>query len=446
MLAIIVFGGIHLCPEEAQYWCWSQALDIGYYSKPPGIAYQIYLGTLLFGNTELGVRFFAVVLSFSLALATFFLAKSANLNEEKSVFAALVMAFCPLGMMGSLLALTDGGFVLFWTLAAAFHLRQEPLKVSLCIMCGALFKWPIYLFWAFARPYRLVPIALSMLGLLPSLVWNINHDFATFKHVSSTVSQVASSNFFDFVGSQVALFSPIFFGLLLASLFFLKKAEKEIRFLALVTFSLLFFYATSSLFKKIQGNWVVFAYPTAAVLVAWVASRRWLIAGLTTSIAISLFFLSLPKSLPYRSSPFVHNMGWNALQAELNLLGYDPDKHFLLSDKYQMSSLLSFYSDGQKRAHFLNMQNSRKNQFSFWPGLEKAPEQGFFVLAENIPYLDHIEKTIQHEKEDLEKYFLTVEYVGKRPLYSTKEEVVKAAIVFKCEGFREISPQEGDLY
>src|SRR6266446_4955373 len=41
-----------LFPDEAQYWVWSQQLALGYYSKPPLVAWLIALTTGLFGDSE----------------------------------------------------------------------------------------------------------------------------------------------------------------------------------------------------------------------------------------------------------------------------------------------------------------------------------------------------------------------------------------------------------
>src|SRR6202011_3961474 len=43
-------------PDEAQYWVWSQQLALGYYSKPPLVAWLIASTTGLFGDSELAVR------------------------------------------------------------------------------------------------------------------------------------------------------------------------------------------------------------------------------------------------------------------------------------------------------------------------------------------------------------------------------------------------------
>src|SRR5512143_1236930 len=62
-LAILASGVLELSGDEAHYWEWSRRLDWCYYAKPPGVAVLVRAGTLLFGDTELGVRFLAPVLS-----------------------------------------------------------------------------------------------------------------------------------------------------------------------------------------------------------------------------------------------------------------------------------------------------------------------------------------------------------------------------------------------
>ena len=42
--------------DEAQYWTWSQALDWGYYTKPPMIAWIIHSTTWVLGDAEWATR------------------------------------------------------------------------------------------------------------------------------------------------------------------------------------------------------------------------------------------------------------------------------------------------------------------------------------------------------------------------------------------------------
>src|SRR5712691_1677598 len=45
-----------LYPDEAQYWFWAQHPALGYYSKPPLIAWLIALTTSLFGDGTVAIR------------------------------------------------------------------------------------------------------------------------------------------------------------------------------------------------------------------------------------------------------------------------------------------------------------------------------------------------------------------------------------------------------
>ena len=58
-VVVHVHAGLHV--DEAQYWVWAQALDWGYYSKPPVIAALIAASTALLGDGLLGVKALAML-------------------------------------------------------------------------------------------------------------------------------------------------------------------------------------------------------------------------------------------------------------------------------------------------------------------------------------------------------------------------------------------------
>lgn len=431
ILLFILYGGVHLGPDEAQYWTWSQKLAPGYYSKPPGIAYQIALGTTLFGNTELGVRFGSVVIGAIMPFLIYRLALLSALSSLQAMWAGVVWALCPLGWVGSFLAITDGGMVFFWTLACIILLSRGPgWLLGVTVGLGALFKWPIYLFWLFAFFYLwkkwdrrfFLAIFISLLAFLPALWWNYENEWVTFRHVGATLQGgsgelKAKGNFLEFLGSQLALFSPIFFILMLLSY---KKREEKLKLSYLITLPAILLGAILSLFMKIQGNWAIFAYPTAPLLTVAHASRKWLIAGSVLSIALVLGGLFIPLK---------HNSGWDKLPSLLQQAGYDPKIHFLLSDKYQNSSILSFYSPEQKRAYFLNLRVDRLNQFSFWPSLkqEQLHQDGFFVTFEAIepslaPYFSSVQKLPPASLTSSKQVFIykVTDYNGLEPTNSLK--------------------------
>ncbi|MCP5469006.1 MAG: glycosyltransferase family 39 protein [Chlamydiales bacterium] len=476
-LALVLIGtyDVHLAPDEAQYWTWSQQLDWGYFSKPPAIAWQIFLTTALFGNNEFGVRFGAVLISFFLPLITYATAKYAHFSARTAFWTGIVMAFSPLGIFLSFMATTDGGMMLFLTLGICSIVRglnedEGPnyAVTGLWIMLSALYKWTAFVLWPVTLFFMLFygrlrkwgfffGIAISLLAFIPSLYWNLTHDFATFKHVGHTITKKIGhhGNFLDFFFAQIGLFSPIFWGMLFCSYFFMKS--RSVIYCAAYPF-LFLIYFIAAFFKQIQPNWGAFLYPAAALPVAWFGVERlrtgkiWLQLGTWLSIVFSVVAIAIPfiqsrnlLPIPYKVSPFRQNVGWSHLGPALSKSGYDPQTDFLFGDKYQTASLLSFYGPEKKRAYFFNLNGDRKNQFSYWPQIEEKGKTGFFVVIENVKE-EALNWYKEHYEQRLKPYFASVEHMGVTPLFVSCGEAVKHAIIFRCTDFSGSHPQDPEKY
>lgn len=463
MVFVILFAGIGLGPDEAQYWSWSRDLDWGYYSKPPGIAWQIFATTSFLGSTELGVRFGAVILGTLFAIAVYILAKTCRLSDGKACFAGLTAAFTPLGIFATFLAITDVGMLLFWTLCLILLVKaieeKKPVNyplLGLLIACGALFKWPIYLMWLvvlglwiWKPPARsstvLLGLVISLLGLLPTLYWNIHHDFATFRHVTTIVQGGNDGggrpNPLEFIGSQAAILSPIIFVLLLWAFFRLRKVGPSVAFLGTTSLTILCAYIIYACFKKGQGNWCLFAYPSAFVLLAAVWNRFWISVGLVTSVLLAAIVFFAP--LPWKINPFRHNLGWERLG---EAVAFDPAKEFLFADKYQITSILHFYNPIQEKAYFFNLLGSRKNQFSYQSPPQKGLD-GIFVVVEAGPRLEEKLKGLPEQYEKLlTPYFQKVHSPERISLFEVDGKSEKAALIFRCENYSGTLPIDPQKY
>jgi hypothetical protein len=150
--------------------------------------------------------------------------------------------------------------ILFWALGCALIVRALSQKqapnyplIGVCILLGALYKWPIYLLWSFVIGLTpifpnlkskkiIVGILISLLGLFPSLFWNSTHDWVTIRHVTQSIegSDLAShgqentyhGNPLEFIGAQIALVSPLVFLFLFAAIthfFGKRKRGKNLR-------------------------------------------------------------------------------------------------------------------------------------------------------------------------------------------------------------------------
>src|ERR1700756_290581 len=63
VLRLVAAAWTPLTFDEAYYWLWSKHLAGGYYDHPPMVALLIRAGTMIAGDTELGVRLVSVLLA-----------------------------------------------------------------------------------------------------------------------------------------------------------------------------------------------------------------------------------------------------------------------------------------------------------------------------------------------------------------------------------------------
>src|ERR1019366_9209514 len=93
---------LDLVPDEAYYWLWSKHLAAAYRDKGPAIAWNIALGTMMFGQTVFGIRFFAVILSAGTGLLLFLLARRIY-DDTIALWSLLLAAVIPMIAVGSIL-------------------------------------------------------------------------------------------------------------------------------------------------------------------------------------------------------------------------------------------------------------------------------------------------------------------------------------------------------
>ena len=102
-LWVIQHLGIDLYVDEVQYWTWSQALDWGYFSKPPVIAALIAASTALLGNGLIAIKLPSLLLYPATTAVLYALGKR--------LYSARVGFWAGLGFMSMLLVAALGLFV-----------------------------------------------------------------------------------------------------------------------------------------------------------------------------------------------------------------------------------------------------------------------------------------------------------------------------------------------
>jgi undecaprenyl-diphosphatase len=318
----IQHGPLDLSPDEAHYWEWSRRLDLSYYSKGPMIAYLIYLGTALFGDTVFGIRIMAVLFSVLSSMLMYSLGKKMY-DEKAGFFSALVIQIVPLFSAYGILFTIDSPFIFFW-IASLFLFREAIQSHGLSVSdkdsnpplppfsfdssnppeCGKRghggITVPPMLYWLFlglfiglglltkytmaffpvcaflflvvsaekrrllltAGPY--IAFFTSLAVFSPVILWNSQHGWVTLKHTAGQAHlsqgiQFSLNSLAEFVGSQLGVITPLLLILMVVSVIRLRK-EREGYLLFWFSVPVFAFFLFKSMHAKVQANWALPGY------------------------------------------------------------------------------------------------------------------------------------------------------------------------------------------
>lgn len=422
-LAIMAYACPDLSGDEAHYWEWSRRLDLCYYSKPPGVAYLIRAGTLLFGDTVLGVRFMAAVLSLCSSIVMYLL--GARLYDRKvGVTAALLLQTVPLFSAFGIGMTPDTPLIFFWLLSLYFLHRAwsrgataDWLLLACSLGLGLLSKYaiaflylPACLLLVTTRQGRLrlrtpgpyLGFALSFVFFTPVIIWNSRHDWVMFRHDLGHTKAgeglvFSPGSLLDFVGGQLGAVTPI---LCVLMLYLLIKHRRRDPFCFWVTIPILAGFLVKSMQGNIQANWPLGAWLAGLIPLADFLAHRCrslnghfkglvgigLIIPAVGTLLLHLPFVTLSIPLPENANPFKKLIGWKQLGAEVTRLMDGMEQPvFVFSDHYMTASELAFYVEGQPRTYCVNL-GRRMNQYDIWQGLEELRGQNaVYVSASSMP-------------------------------------------------------------
>jgi len=374
-----------LSADEAYYWLWSRHLAAGYFDHPPAIAFVIRSGTLVLGETPLGLRLAPFLLSL---IASAFVWRSAAVLLGDAVSGARACLFFNLTLMISvetLAATPDSPAV---AAAAAFLFAVAKLWQTndgrwwLCVgIAGGLsllskytgfflgagvLAWLIFSPKArrwFLSPWPWLGGLLALALFVPNLLWNASHDWVTFVFQLSrvTAGHLTFRFLLEFLGAQLLLASPFIFVLAALGMAFSSRDRDSATFLlASLVFPSAVYFLVHSLHDRIQGNWPCFLYPALAVAAAqafarndwsgwtapvWRLSRR-LASPVAAVLLVGVYAQALFGVVPLgRSDPLARLLavGMPGVTQEIERLLAQNHAETILTTDYASTAWLSFY-------------------------------------------------------------------------------------------------------
>ena len=295
----LVESPMNLQFDEAQYWDWSRHLAFGYVSKPPLIAWIIWLTTKLFGNGESGIRAAAPLLHAVTALAIYATARKLY-GPVPGFWSAIAYATLPSVSYSSLVISTDAVLLPFWALALGdwWRLLEKPgrvvaFRLGLWIGLGLLAKYAMVYFVGCAvvhlaaspdarrrLSWRHAAMSLAVAGLIlaPNLLWNFSHGWATFAHTVNNADWEGTRRggpvaALIFLGGQAAIFGPVFSMLLVWRLWTLRRTGRDDATLFLLSFGvpIVVIVTLQSVIAGAHMNWAAPAYVSLCIMVSALA-------------------------------------------------------------------------------------------------------------------------------------------------------------------------------
>jgi 4-amino-4-deoxy-L-arabinose transferase-like glycosyltransferase len=347
-LAILRLAAAALVPlteDEAYYRLWAQHPGLGYYDHPPMVAWWIWAGVRLAGDTALGVRLLPVLSSLLTTLMVADLGRRLGSSRAGLIAALLYNATLTVGV-GAMLAIPDVPASLFWVLTLWLTVRatQDDARwwpaagAAAGLAClskySALFLAPGLLLWMTLTPigrrtlrspwpWLAGLVALAIFSV--NIAWNAQHHWLTFAKQFGRVSpgRFAPRYLGEFLGAQVLLLNPavaILAALGAAKAWRLRAAANGPWLAAASSAPFALYLILHSLHDRVQAHWPVPLYPAAALLAAYAVQdaagwrarlARWAPVGLGLSTA-ALLYMALPQGILAKGDPAAQLRGWPA--------------------------------------------------------------------------------------------------------------------------------------
>lgn len=430
-IRLLLATSFELSPDESYYYLWSQHPDICYYSKGPGVAMTILASTSIFGPTEFGVRFFSPLLGFGTSILIYLLGR--RLYKEKVAFwTVIALNLIPAFNVGATLMTIDPLSIFFWVAALyTFWLAIEKspnlslywpatgILIGLGFLCKYtnVFQLVSILFFLLIvpkyrrelrRPGFYLLLFCFTLFLIPPLVWNQQHEWITLEHLSQRGGfqkefSIRFSQFGKFLAAQAGVYSPfIFVGFIIALFGSIRKAFQSSKVCFLLAFSwpILLTYAILALKQAGEPNWTAPGYLSLGILAAhwWLQTVSRIrpagiycfaalgLGGVLTLVTLNTDLLRITGfQVPHSLDPSSRLRGWKTVAEQIETLRNNFEKKlgqkvFLIGNKYQTSSMLSFYLKDKRvegPGHppvYIPESQDIQNEFSFWPRYDEFIE------------------------------------------------------------------------
>jgi 4-amino-4-deoxy-L-arabinose transferase-like glycosyltransferase len=414
----LILSQLHgLGVDEAHYALYGAKLDLSYFDHPPLIGWVESPFLFFFGRQEWAVRLPAILCGVISSALVYRLCLRLSTEPSRARWAALALngSFLVSGLwlmfLPDSLLLVLVLFLIFTVLnILTLNRRRDWVLFGLCLgLCG-LTKYTAILFIPALLGFSLstgqwrkifsvnglMAVIVAALTIAPVIIWNIQHDWISFKYQTNHVlgqGQQSWAHLAQFLVTQLVAYNPLLIIMTLTGLLarFGRRSHPWpdpadptlIQLILWLALPQILFFTFSSLKEVALPHWTFVGWalliPLAVLLLP--PSRRWWRGVIAISLGLNLFLMlefavGIFQFQPYQS-PYADLVGWRELHDEIALILKTT------SSKSEISIGVTNWTLGS-RAHFyledlapIVVLDNRFDQFDLW---EKPAPHGAKIL------------------------------------------------------------------
>ena len=429
-MRMVYAGVLDLRTDEAYYWTWSKESALSFLDHPPGIAWLIRFGTAIFGDTPLGVRFGGIVAMLVTQLLLADIVRRVTHDTRAVIFAMLLpeaalyygllmakvapdtaMIPCAVAMLWSLVRLSESGNPRWWLAAGLFAGLAMLSKFTAIMLLPAAVAFVLVPDWRrrwLLSPWPWLAVLLAAIVFLPVLVWNAQHDWASFRFqfVRAVAAHPLSFRTVgEFIGLQFGLVGFVLLPVVLSGVALTawrgyRRREPVAILLSTAVLVPFFYFFWKSLTLRVGDTWPMFLWPagfaaTAINLVMlpregfadWIVkssfwwARLAVISGIAFVVGVFFYYVAAPWNVIGKTDPVGGEAGYEQVAARAREQLKVTGATWIATTDYRTHAMLRWQFNGQVPVVQIN-ERGRFQDFAD-PGMSAIKDRpGLYVARE----------------------------------------------------------------
>ena len=434
-------GLLDLRTDEAYYWTWSKESALSFLDHPPGIAWLIRFGTAIFGDTRIGVRFGGIVAMLVTQLLLADIVRRVTHDARAVIFAVLLpeaalyygllmakvapdtaMIPCAVAMLWSLVRLHESGNPRWWLAAGLFAGLALLSKFTAFLLLPAVAAYLLVPDWRrrwLLSPWPFLAALVAVIVFLPVLIWNAEHDSASFRFQFVRAVAVHPFSFRtvgEFIGLQFGLVGFVLLPVVLSGVTltawrgYRTREPVAILLSTAVLVPLLYFF-WKSLTLRVGDTWPMFLWPAGFAATAinltmlprenfsarMVRSTLWwarvaVISGIAFVVGVFFYYVAAPWNWIGRTDPVGAEAGYEQVAGHAREQLQATGATWIATTDYRTYAMLRWHFRGQvpviqinERGRFQGFGDPGMSAIKDHPGLYVAREPDHRLPLWDLP-------------------------------------------------------------